>query len=376
MSQRISTKWEERLRRVKELWESGFYEKMDRTWACCFPIRERKKKVLWEITNKCNSNCRHCCSNASREGMADELSFEEIIEIIDELSEWGIKEVYFSGGEPLVKERILEILKYARRKFEILSFATNGLALDEKIAEEIREIAPNYVGVSIDHFIPEKHDEIRGVKGAFQKTCEGVRKLLKYGINVRIGCVITKDNYEYTEEMIKMAINLGAPAILFVWLQPIGRAVSDDVNLRFGVPIAEYLSVAKILWELKEKYETSMQIEVMFRRFPLKFLPLEECRGGSEFFYIKANGAVGPCPWISKQDEKYLVDGLRKFSFSEIVNSQPFKEFRELIKRRAEIEKCSKCEFRDKCGLGCPGITKLWTGSYYSPDPICELFRK
>lgn len=370
-------KWKERLKRIKELWECGFYEKLDKTWACCFPIREGKKKVLWEITNKCNSNCRHCCSNSSKEGNTDELSFEEVLKVIDDLSEWGIKEVYFTGGEPLVKDGILEILKYARKKFEILSFATNGLALTQEVAKEIKEIGPDYVGVSIDHFVPEKHDEIRGVEGAFQRTCEGVKNLLKYGINVRIGCVITRDNYCEIEEMIKMAVSLGAPAILFVWLQPIGRAVNNETNFRFGVPKSEYLTVGETLWRLKEKYETSMQIEVMFRRFPIRPSPLDGCKGGSEFFYIRADGSVGPCPWVSKQDKKYLVDGLRKYRFGEIVNSSQFREFRELVKeRRSKIEKCEECKFKEHCELGCPGITRLWSGSYYLPDPICEMQTK
>jgi len=136
-------------------------------------------EIVWNVTYSCNLKCAHCYENAG--APRPELSTEEARQVIDRfsnLSGTGLPALSFSGGEPLTRKDFFELLTYARKHVNYISVASNGTLITKDNANKLKESGASYVEISLDGASPRIHDEFRGVKGAFEKTLDGVKKLL------------------------------------------------------------------------------------------------------------------------------------------------------------------------------------------------------
>jgi MoaA/NifB/PqqE/SkfB family radical SAM enzyme len=167
---------------------------------------DRPYHVQWMLTRKCNYRCKGC--NVWREQDANELSAEEIKKGLEILRKLGVVEVVLSGGNPLLRDDIDEIIEYASRFF-VTTVYDNGSMAAEKI-DALRNA--DLVAISIDSLDPEKNDYIRGVKGSLNKAMETVEKLHEEGISVAVTPTISQLNlYEiidFTEYFLKKGIPL------------------------------------------------------------------------------------------------------------------------------------------------------------------------
>jgi len=144
--------------------------------------------VQWLVTRRCNYRCRGC--NVWREQDTKELPTEEIKRGLDVLRQLGTVEVVLSGGNPLLREDIGEIIEYASRFF-ITTVYDNGSMAVKKI-DDLRKT--DFVAISIDSLNPERNDYVRGVKGAWQNTMEAVMRLQSEGISVSVSPTISQFN--------------------------------------------------------------------------------------------------------------------------------------------------------------------------------------
>ncbi|HVP92747.1 MAG TPA: radical SAM protein [Acidobacteriota bacterium] len=169
-------------------------------------IPNRPYHVQWMITRKCNYRCKGC--NVWREQDAKELSTEEIKKGLDILKELDVIEIVISGGNPLLREDIKEIIDYASRYF-ITTVYDNGSMAAEKI-DALRNA--DFVAISIDSLDPAKNDHIKGVKGSWKKAMQSVDRLHEEGINVSVTPTISQFNlYEIidlTKHFLKKRIPL------------------------------------------------------------------------------------------------------------------------------------------------------------------------
>jgi len=159
---------------------------------CLFTIPKKWKKIVWEITSKCNMFCRHCCTNAFSKTDFNEWIFsdEKLIKMrLNEMLSFGIKEFYISGGEPLLVKNIFDIVNFLKKKNAIVSIATNGYCLNETIIKKFSKIGIDLLHVSLDGHLPEIHNTLRG-GNFFNKIVKNLAIVKKYGIPVRIGCII------------------------------------------------------------------------------------------------------------------------------------------------------------------------------------------
>lgn len=319
---------------------------------CLFQVN--KKRVIWEVTKFCNYHCKHCCASAEIIDTKDELKLDNFIKALDEMKEYGVEEIYFSGGEPFSRKDILQILKKAVDNGIKCNISTNGSLITENIAKELKKLNINKVHISLDHYDKEKFNSFRGGE-YFEPTINAIRLLKDNNIYVRVGAVIWKENVKQIEEMIQYLINLNVDEVVFNWLIKVGRLTkNEDVC----VNISEFDSTINKIRELKKKYEKDIKVS-MHRS--CKFEDSNQiCPGGEDFFYISPEGKLAPCSWIKKMDKDTISkNSLKEKSFLEIVKEDNFKKFNNM-----------KNERKEKYKTGCPAICFERNNTYFSKDPL------
>jgi MoaA/NifB/PqqE/SkfB family radical SAM enzyme len=323
--------------------------------TCLFELVD-KKRVTWEITKKCNYNCKHCCNNCDQNAYDDELTTSKIFEVIDDMVLNDVESIYFSGGEPLLRKDMIDILKYTDKKgIKKINLATNGSLINENITKELSKIKINSILISLDGQDEKTHTDFRNIQSSFKDAINAAKMLSNNGVKVKFGCVIWKDNYKHLEEILKIGIECKVDTVFYNWLLKSGRGLE---NKEIFIDNNEYLTTAKKIFELKEKYKGI--INVGFHRFREIKDDFPSCQGGSKLFHINARGQISPCSWIAKQSNDFLTDNtLNNSSFSDLINDYKINNFLNLVKIR-----------NTKYGPGCLGVCFAEHKTYMENDPL------
>ena len=321
---------------------------------CLFKVD--KKRAIWEVTKYCNYKCKHCCTSANIIDTKNELNTAQCKNILKELKNFGIEEIYFSGGEPFSRNDIIDILKTARKYDISCNISTNGSFLTEKLVKKISQLNINKVHISLDSNIEKDFNEFRGGE-YFKPTINAIKLLKAYNIYVRVGTVIWQKNYKTLEEMIKYLYELKVDEIVFNWLVQVGRLKENKdvcVDLKYFDETIENIN------NYKEKYKNLIKISMHRNKNFENSNTI--CPAGETFFYIDPKGYVSPCSWVKKMDNKYTSKkSLKNVSFEEIINSKELQEFIKIKNARLE-----------KYGTGCPAICMERNGTYFSKDPLLK----
>jgi len=237
------------------------------------------------LTNACPQNCRYCY-NKNRKG--ELLSTAEIKQLIQELKKMGVFWLGFTGGEPLLNEDIVEILKSVGADCAIKLFTT-GSNLTEQLAADLKKAGLLYVSISLDHWEEEEHDRIRGYKGAFQIALRAIDIFKSIGGHVSVSTVISREMLQknQVQEFLKFLISLD---IHEAWLSEIKPTVEAFWNKEAVITEEERLSLVS----LQDKYNKEGKITVNY----LGHFEGGECFGcnaGNKMVYIDAFGEVSPC---------------------------------------------------------------------------------
>ena len=186
--------------------------------------------VIWNFTQACNLNCRHCYQNAGPKAH-NELTLDEKLYVIDQLADNDVPMLAFSGGEPLVSPDFWPVAQYAATKKFHISIATNGTLLTPETVDRLADTGIDYVEVSIDSVHPEKHDTFRGGEGYWQRSVTGLKNLTRNKrLRASMASTITQLNYDELEDLISMAKDLGADYFYIFNFIPTGRG-KDIVDL-------------------------------------------------------------------------------------------------------------------------------------------------
>jgi len=257
------------------------------------------------LTSRCNLQCVMCdhWKNKSEEG----LSLEKIKDIIDQISNWSIKEIDLSGGEPFVRKGIFDVIQYATKKNIAINITTNATLLDKEKIEKLINSSVKRIQISLDGSKAETHDRIRGVKGTFNKVMGVINYFNKLkdkkNIQLNLTTVIMKQNLSELVGIIKLAKKLKLNSITF---QPV---VDDNLNIRrrnmlnpLRIPDSELELMDKVINEIigirkKDPFVgNSIQhlesIKKYFRNQPLKEI---KCYAGFIFGVIAPNGKLWSC---------------------------------------------------------------------------------
>ncbi len=155
---------------------------------------ERKPVVVWNATRTCNLNCVHCYTDSRRRPYSGELSNAEARAVIDDLGGFGVPALLFSGGEPLMREDVLELVDYARQLGIRAVLSTNSTLITPAVAGRMKRAGSSCVGISLDG-MGEANDRLRGTKDAFETAMAGFRKCVAAGRRVGLRLTLTKRNF-------------------------------------------------------------------------------------------------------------------------------------------------------------------------------------
>jgi AdoMet-dependent heme synthase len=334
--------------------------------------------VIWEITGSCNLQCEHCLSSAGKT-LPNELSTPEAMSILDRLEEMKVFNISFSGGEPLMRPDIFDIIDYASQKKLSIELLTNGALITEKVLNRLKDSNIFNVQVSIDG-IGETHDIFRGRKGTYERAINAIKLLRDANYNVSISSTVTRQNMSEIPRIIDMAIDLGISMFKTTLFMPAGRGKGNIDKLaltRQDVKKFTYMMIEK-------KKEVGKSIIINSETdYPwlsegvdkksLESMKLDKslkvgCTAGTSSFYINPDGKIAPCPFL----RNLTAGDFRESDMKEIWdNSSTFDVFRN-IKRGSLKGKCSDCEYLGiMCYGGCRAAALANTGDLLAEDPMC-----
>ena len=193
---------------------------------------DKKPVVVWNMTRRCNLRCVHCYAQSEDISYDNELNHEQSLKMIDDLADFGVPVILFSGGEPLVHPRLAEYAEYAVKKGMRAVISTNGTLITPEKAKVLKEIGLSYVGISLDG-LEETHDKFRGLKGSFKKAMQGIKNCQAAGIKVGLRFTINKRNVHEIPGIFDLLEKMDIPRACFYHLVYSGRGsdiAKEDLN--------------------------------------------------------------------------------------------------------------------------------------------------
>jgi len=186
---------------------------------------ERRPVTVWNVTRRCNLRCVHCYTDSENMRYPDEMTTDEGKAFLSDLAGFEVPAVLFSGGEPLVRPDLFELVRYAVDLGLRPTLSTNGTLIDKKMAARIKETGFTYVGISLDG-IGEVNDRFRGSKGAFELAMRGFRNLVDLGQRVGLRLTLTRHNYQDLEKIFDFIEEENIDRACFYHLVYSGRGAS------------------------------------------------------------------------------------------------------------------------------------------------------
>ena len=334
------------------------------------------RMIAWEITRSCNLSCLHCRAAAERGPYEGELTTQECFRFIDEVAAFSKPIVILTGGEPLLREDIFEVASYGTHKGLRVVMAVNGTLLDAQKASAAKRAGIQRVSISLDGATPESHDKFRGVAGAYAGALEGITYLKKAGLDFQINTTVTKRNLGEIEDILQLAIQLGAVAHHIFLLVPTGRG--RELAQEEVAP-EEYEQTLK--WFAEQEDKVAIQLKatcapqyyrIVHQHGGAKALKghgeglhtfTRGCLGGISFCFLSHRGDVQPCGYL-----EVIGGNIRERPFQEIwEGAQVFGHLRDVTNLQG---KCGGCEFRMVCG-GCRARAYSLHGDYLAEEPLC-----
>jgi radical SAM protein with 4Fe4S-binding SPASM domain len=358
--------------------------------------------ISWNLTYRCNLACEHCYLDAGgtpqvdTENFADrsELGTEECFRVIDEIAAFAPECVtILTGGEPLLRRDILEIVKRAAERGLWVVVGTNGVRITENVARRLSDAGARGLSLSLDALDPDRHDRFRRVRGAWQNTVEGAEILNRTGLPFIVQTTAGSHNLGELEAIADFAHDqLAAKVWNLYFLVPTGRGqfVSD-------ITAAQYDEVLASLYRIQRKYDRRMLVNAKCAPHYIKTVlenvaarndsvptgadsaqgsswlgssPIRTysggaggCPAGTHYMGIRPNGDLTPCPYLP-----VFAGTLRRSSLADLwASSELFTD----IRRRSSLGgRCGACEMNAHCG-GCRARAYGMTGDLMAEDPLC-----
>ena len=324
--------------------------------------------VSWNTTNQCNMYCAHCYRDAGCK-VEDELSTLEAKELLNQIALAGFRIMIFSGGEPLMRPDILDLVKHAADLKLIPVFGTNGTLITRAMAKDLKAAGAKGMGISLDSLDADKHDKFRSFKNAWQGAVNGMKNCYEVGLPFQIHTTVMDWNQSELEELTDFAVEIGAKAHHFFFLVPTGRAATiEEESLR-----AE--AYEDVLTRIMRKQQT-VDIELKPTCAP-QFLRIagqlgiktrfrRGCLAGLSYCIISPRGKVQPCAYLNME-----LGDVRKTPFNEIWQSSPVLKTLRTLNYKGS---CGTCNYKNACG-GCRARAAYYNNNdFMAEEPWC-LYR-
>lgn len=342
--------------------------------------------ALWELTQRCNLCCIHCRAAASPQTLEHNLiKGDDIVRLMKELKELGCPTLALTGGEPLLRPDIIDIIQEASKQGIKTRIQSNSLLLTEDLAKKLKEAGLYSFGVGLDGSCPEISDQIRNLDGALNKAIESIKLLKSLDIKVHVEFTVTRINMNDLSNTLDLLENLGVDTFLARAAIFTGRANGD--NPIFVIEPHEYRKFLEQLSIERERRKIKMVINCQDPLYHLAdssiMNKLKEygdvysgkiisgCTAGQDMIHIRCDGKIGVCTFL----QDVVLGDFYKDSLVNIWNNRKeIKEVKQLIDKNYSGN-CGSCCDRFICG-GCRARALLINKDLLASDPYCWKHQK
>ncbi|MCP3961066.1 MAG: radical SAM protein [bacterium] len=320
--------------------------------------------VSWNLTRLCNLKCPHCYLSAGKKAEG-ELTTEECLSLMAEMQELGTEMIILTGGEPLLRKDIYDLASAADDRGLWVVMGTNGVLLDDRVADKMVECGVKGVGVSIDSIDPEKHNSFRGGPNSWEYSVRALEVAKAHGLEVLVQTTVMDFNRDEIPRLIDFARDKGAWSFNLYFLVQTGRGQRMN-DLSAG----DTETLLSELVDVQDEYRPMLvrsKCAPQFKRiaYDLGRQGLESggCMAGTEYCRITPDGDVTPCPYMT-----VTAGNVREQSFTDIWNTSDV-----LLALRDPDRltgRCGACEYKELCG-GCRCRAYAGLDDYLAEDPAC-----
>ncbi len=348
----------------------------------------KRPVVVWNCTPACNLKCSHCY--AAYAGEQKVLDNAQAHAVIDDLADFKVPVLLFSGGEPFARPDIHDIAEYAKAKGLRVTFSTNGTMIDDNKADWLKDLGVSYVGISIDG-TEAIHDRFRRMEGAYRKSLDAIRRLVRRGVKVGLRVTMTRDNMASVPAIFQLMRDEKIPRICLYHLVYTGRGKEiAETDLSHKEEIA---ALDTIIAETKKSFDSGCPVEVLtvdnhcdgialYLRMKNeghpnadKALELLTLNGGNSsgegIACISWDGTVYPDQFW----RNHPLGNVLEKPFSEIWGNPEKDSLLDKMRRKKEFVtgRCKTCKWLNLCGGNFRARGETATGDLWGEDPTCYL---
>ena len=323
--------------------------------------------LIAELTHRCPLHCVYCSNPSELTNRAEELPTEIWSRVFHQAAQLGVLQADLTGGEPLARSDILELIRSARTAGLYVNLITSGMPLDEPRLAKLIEAGLDHFQLSFQAAREDTAQEISGTKSHAQKL-RVLEWLKKVRVAVTLNFVIHRRNIDQIEEMLQIAESSSATRVEFANVQYYGWAFANRENL---LPTRRQLDRSlEFLKRAQERLRGKIHVEFVVPDYYAKYP--KACMGGwgRKLMLITPNGDVLPC------HAARVIPGMR---FENVKNAgareiwETSEAFRRFRGQEWMPEPCKNCDRRDEDFGGCRCQALLLTGDAAATDPVCSL---
>lgn len=346
--------------------------------------------VVWNSTRTCNLKCRHCYMSSDAKKYQNELTTAEAKQFIDDLADFNVPVLLFSGGEPLIRPDFFELVDYAAKKGVRPTLSTNGTLITPEVARKIKDIGVGYVGISLDG-LREVNDKFRGKAGAFEAAMNGIKNCVAVDQRVGLRFTINHHNIQELENIFDFIEEENINRVCFYHLVYSGRGnqmMDEDVTAEESRRAMDI-----IIRRTRDFEERGLKKEILTvdNHCDGVYMYLKALQEGKDELaqqikkYIAMNGGnrsgmafaeVDPLGYVHPDQftQHHTFGNVRERKFGDIWQDTTnpimagLKDRKPLLKGR-----CSKCKFLDNCNGNFRTRAEARTGDFWESDPSCYL---
>lgn len=346
--------------------------------------------VVWNSTRTCNLKCRHCYMSSDAKKYQNELTTAEAKQFIDDLADFNVPVLLFSGGESLIRPDFFELADYAAKKGVRPTLSTNGTLITPEVARKIKDIGVGYVGISLDG-LREVNDKFRGKAGAFEAAMNGIKNCVAVDQRVGLRFTINHHNIQELENIFDFIEEENINRVCFYHLVYSGRGnqmMDEDVTAEESRRAMDI-----IIRRTRDFEERGLKKEILTvdNHCDGVYMYLKALEEGKDELaqqikkYIAMNGGnrsgmafaeVDPLGYVHPDQftQHHTFGNVRERKFGDIWQDTTnpimagLKDRKPLLKGR-----CSKCKFLDNCNGNFRTRAEARTGDFWESDPSCYL---
>lgn len=346
--------------------------------------------VVWNSTRTCNLKCRHCYMSSDAKKYQNELTTAEAKQFIDDLADFNVPVLLFSGGEPLIRPDFFELADYAAKKGVRPTLSTNGTLITPEVARKIKDIGVGYVGISLDG-LREVNDKFRGKAGAFEAAMNGIKNCVAVDQRVGLRFTINHHNIQELENIFDFIEEENINRVCFYHLVYSGRGnqmMDEDVTAEESRRAMDI-----IIRRTRDFEERGLKKEILTvdNHCDGVYMYLKALQEGKDELaqqikkYIAMNGGnrsgmafaeVDPLGYVHPDQftQHHTFGNVRERKFGDIWQDTTnpimagLKDRKPLLKGR-----CSRCKFLDNCNGNFRTRAEARTGDFWESDPSCYL---